>query len=795
MLGGARVRPGGQGAPGHGGDCHAIVNASTEAVFVTDRDGVILDINDTVPKMFGCTREQVLSVTMKRFSIDEPPYTRDQAFLVLSTALESGVAHTDWRARRWDGELFWVEASLSRVVMGDDDRVAIFVRDISERKRIEEELRVAKETAETATRTKSEFLANMSHEIRTPLNAIVGMTKLTLDTPLSEEQSENLSIVREAADALLNLVNDILDFSKGEAKRIELENIAFDLRSTVDHALDTIAIRAHEKGLELVSLVDAEVPSRLIGDPGRLRQVLVNLLSNAVKFTDKGETSLEVRVEEERDDLVVLRFVVSDTGIGIQAEHLDRIFEAFAQADGSITRRYGGTGLGLAICKQIADLMGGSIGVESRMGAGSSFVLTVPFRLQAGAADPLPPPPANLRGMRVLVADDTPSNRFVLARMLKQWGCRAEAVPDGAATLVALEKARQDGDPYSVVLLDMLMDGMDGEETARRVKTDPGIAKTPILVLTSLGRRGDARRLQDIGVAGYLLKPVKQAQLLDAVCQAVSPNVEGAEARPLITRHTLKERLFDGLHVLLVEDKVFNQKVATKFLQRRGLRVTVADNGKVAVETLRTLRVDLVLMDVQMPVMDGLEASREIRREEAGAGGGRRVPIVATTAHAMDGDRERCLAAGMDDYVTKPIQEDELFGVLGRWLPLPEPKPVPMVREPASAVEAELELVKARFGDDPAFLAEIANLFLEDTPRELAELDEAVRMTDSERAMVLAHGLKGTARTFGVEGLASLFQAIEGMMRGRQFQEAREALARARALFALVERGLRKTLG
>ncbi len=795
MLGSLRGRLDGPGSPGGEEDCRAIVNASTEAVFVTDRTGAILDVNDAVLRMFGCTREQVLSSTMKRFSIDEPSQTHELALGVLSVALDEGIARTDWRVRRWEGEAFWVEATLSRVRVGDEERIAIFLRDISERKRIEEELRVARDAAETATRTKSEFLANMSHEIRTPLNAIVGMTKLTLDTAVTDEQRENLCIVREAADALLNLVNDILDFSKGEAKRIELENIAFDLRSTVDHALDTIAIRAHEKGLELVSLVDAEVPSRVLGDPGRLRQVLVNLLSNAVKFTDKGEASLEVRVDEERDDLVVLRFVVSDTGIGIAAENLDRIFEAFAQADGSITRRYGGTGLGLAICKQIVDLMGGSIGVESRVGRGSAFVVAVPFRRLAAAVEPPPAPPPNLRGMRVLVADDTPSNRFVLARMLKQWGCRTEAVPDGAATLEAMERARQEGDPYSVVLLDMLMEGMDGEETARRVKDDPGLAKTPILVLTSLGRRGDARRLQDIGVAGYLLKPVKQTQLLDAVCQAVSPNPEGAEARPLITRHTLKERLFDGLHVLLVEDKVFNQKVATKFLQRRGLRVTVADNGKVAVETLHDQRVDLVLMDVQMPVMDGLEATREIRKVEAAAGGGRRVPIVATTAHAMDGDRERCLAAGMDDYVTKPILEDELFGVLGRWLPLPEPKPVPMVREPANAVEAELEVVKARFGDDPAFLTEIAELFLEDTPKDLVALDEAVRGKDAEKAVLLAHGLKGTARTFGVEGLASLFQAIETMMRGRQFQEAREALARARALFELVERALRKSLG
>jgi CheY-like chemotaxis protein len=345
-----------------------------------------------------------------------------------------------------------------------------------------------------------------------------------------------------------------------------------------------------------------------------------------------------------------------------------------------------------------------------------------------------------------------------------------------------------------VVLLDMLMDGMDGEETARRVKTDPAIAETPILVLTSLGRRGDAKRLQDIGVAGYLLKPVKQTQLLDAVCQAVSPHEAGEAARPLITRHTLKERSFDGLHVLLVEDKAINQKVATKFLQKRGLRVTVADNGKVAIETLRTVRVDLVVMDVQMPVMDGLEATREIRREEAEAGGVRHVPIVAMTAHAMSGDRERCLSAGMDDYVTKPIVEDELFGVIGRWLPLPEPVPVPMVRGPSNAGEAELEGVRAKFGEDPAFLREIATLFLEDTPRDLQALEDAVRAADGARTATLAHGLKGTSRTFGVEGLAALFQAIEVQGKGRQFQEARETLARARALFDGVDRALRASL-
>ncbi len=774
--------------------CCAIVNLSHEAVFVLDAQGRILHVNDTMLRLYGCTREQVLSSDLGRFSDGVEPFTPPFARARIADALREGEVRFDWHARRWDGTLFWQETCMKRVGTGDPAFVVAYVRDLSSGKAIEEELRVAKEAAEAANRAKSEFLANMSHEIRTPLNAIVGMTKLTLDTALNEEQAENLAIIREAADALLNLVNDILDFSKGEARRVEMESISFDLRATVDHALDTIAIRAHEKGLELVSLVDAEVPARMIGDPGRLRQVLVNLLSNAVKFTDRGEVSLEVRVEEERDDLVVLRFLVSDTGIGIEPDQLEHIFDAFAQADGSITRRYGGTGLGLAISRQIVGLMGGSIGVDSTVGQGSTFVVTAPFRRQAIGGDTHPVSPTNLRGMRVLVADDTPSNRFVLSRMLRQWGCRTEAVPDGPSTLDALGRAREEKDPYRVVLLDMMMEGMDGEETARRVKSDPSLAETPILVLTSLGRRGDAKRLQEIGVAGYLLKPVKQTQLLDAVCQAVAPSGEDQPARPLITRHSLKERSFDGLHVLLVEDKAINQKVATKFLQKRGLRVTVADNGRVAVDTLKSQRVDLVLMDVQMPVMDGLDATREIRRVEDQAGDGRHVPIVAMTAHAMTGDRERCLASGMDDYVSKPILEDELFEAIGRWLQLPDVKAAPTMREWTGAVEAELQAVKAKFGEDPAFLRELATLFLEDTPSELLALEEAVRKGEADRASTIAHGLKGTTRTFGVEGLAIIFQAVETQMRGRQFQEAREALARARALYDQVERALRKAL-
>ena len=759
------------------------VESSGDCFYMLDltEGGRMCYVNEAALRHFGASREEIYSWHIPDW---DPNITYETLPQLITQVEQKKRMNLKSTHRIASGTRVPVEITINYMKNLNGHGLAYgWFSDITTRLAAEEELREAKLQAEAASKAKSDFLANMSHEIRTPMNGVIGMIGLLLDTELTSDQRRYAETVKASGEALLCLINDILDFSKIEAGKLNLEILEFDLHSLIEEFTTSLAFQAQSKGLELLSSMTPGIPSLLRGDPGRLRQVLTNLVGNAIKFTPSGEIIVRVFLEEDLGEEVKLRFSVKDSGIGIPESKIQELFSKFYQVDASTTRKFGGTGLGLAISKQLAGMMGGEIGVTSKEGVGSEFWFTARFLKQGEVLPASDLRSVNLKGIRVLVADDSETSRGILNAHMTAWGMRVSEAGEGFSALQQLRKALADKDPFQLVVVDMQMPGMDGETLGRTIREEECLSKIKMLLLTSMGVRGDGKRFEGIGFNGYLNKPVRISDFKDVLCQIFSER----EGIHLCTRHSAREELkrFSGgnSRILLVEDNIFNQQVAMGILKKLDLTIDAVGNGEEALKALALQPYDLVFMDVQMPVMDGYEATAKIRDPQSLVLR-HDIPVIAMTAKAIAGDREKCLEMGMNDYITKPVSLKSLVEVLEKWLPkdkrgqvngnlvISNSCPLPEEDETEARTLLDKKAILNRLMGDEELVKRLLNSFLEDILLQLPKLEEAFKNKDIRQVELHAHSIKGAAGNAGAISLQQMAEKVEASVESGNLEDA-----------------------